>query len=183
MLFLIFPFLQTLDYITIVLLLAGIFVAGSLFFGSGHNLRSFFAGRRQHSLVDRGPIAFHEFFLGRDLCRVGFDRLHRRVDRRHDPVDDGRRRRDRRTAYRTPLEPHGLPHGRRVHHAEIRRPGAEILHRAVSVRLALFDGHVPATPSPASSKRPSASPSSRVSWLSDCSASSTWPSAASGPSW
>ena len=44
MLFLIFPFLQTLDYITIVLLLAGIFVAGSLFFGSGHNLRSFFAG-------------------------------------------------------------------------------------------------------------------------------------------
>ena len=42
-----------------------------------------------------------------------------------------------------PLEPHGLPHGRRVHHAEIRRPGAEILHRAVSVRLALFDGHVP----------------------------------------
>ncbi|WP_295902615.1 sodium transporter [uncultured Alistipes sp.] len=62
MLFLIFPFLQTLDYITIVLLLVGIFVAGSLFFGSGHNLRSFFAGGGNIPWWIGGLSLFMSFF-------------------------------------------------------------------------------------------------------------------------
>lgn len=54
--------MQTLDYITIVLLLAGIFVAGSLFFGSGHNLRSFFAGGGNIPWWIGGLSLFMSFF-------------------------------------------------------------------------------------------------------------------------
>ena len=54
--------MHTLDYITIVLLLAGIFVAGSLFFGSGHNLRNFFAGGGNIPWWIGGLSLFMSFF-------------------------------------------------------------------------------------------------------------------------
>ncbi len=54
--------MQTLDYITILLLLVGIFVAGSLFFGSGHNLRNFFAGGGNIPWWIGGLSLFMSFF-------------------------------------------------------------------------------------------------------------------------
>ena len=181
MLFLIFPFLQTLDYITIVLLLAGIFVAGSLFFGSGHNLRSFFAGGGNIPWWIGGLSLFMSFFSagtfvvwGSIAYTEGWTAVTIQWMMAGGGVIAGLLIAPRwnRTGCLTAAE------------YITRRFGARVqkFYTALFLSVSLFSTGS-STPSPASSKRPSASPSSRVSWFSDCSASSTWPSAASGPSW
>lgn len=53
------------------------------------------------------------------------------------PTHDGRRGPRRRILHRPALEPHGLPHGCRIHHPPLRRVDAEDVHLSVPLHLAL----------------------------------------------
>ena len=76
---------------------------GSVLFGEKPEYEIFLRRRRCRAMVDERTFSFYGFFLGRDFCRMGVDRLYFRLGFRRYPMDDGARRICCRCVYRSAL--------------------------------------------------------------------------------